>query len=124
MLRDCYCIPEDESRYDINALEIQDELTEILLQIDLLLFTDEGEVFGLPTFGCNLETILFSTTYNEQYIANTIDDKIKAYVYMDGRYKVSTNVEFVQWKNNVAMILDIKVSDSQSGISRNIKYRI
>ena len=68
MLREIYAIPEDESRYKENVLEITGELDEIIQQVDMLLFTKKGDVILMSEFGCNLEEYLFETTWNETVI--------------------------------------------------------
>ena len=44
MLRDIYAIPNAEARYKSDVLEVNNELDEIIMQIDCLLFTRKGEV--------------------------------------------------------------------------------
>ena len=124
MLRDCYCIPDEEGRYDDSKIEITDELTEILQQIDILLFTDKNEVLCLPGFGSNLKSLLFSTQYKESYVQELINQKINDFIYLEGRYTVNCNVKFVQWQNNVAMLLDLIVKDSKTNTSKTVEYLI
>lgn len=111
MLKDIYAIPEEEPRYKDNILEISNELDEIIQQVDMILFTKKGEILCMPEFGCNLEQYLFDTTYNKTQIKNIIMEQINNFIYLDGSYKVDVDVNFVKWKYNVAMIVDLIINN-------------
>lgn len=111
MLRDIYVIPEEEPRYKNNILEISNELDEIIQQVDMILFTNKGDVLCMPEFGCDLDKYLFETSYNKTHIKNIIMDQIDGFIYMNGSYKVDVDIEFVQWKQNVAMIVDLNINN-------------
>ena len=40
-----------------------------------------------------------------------IESQINTYIYLDGKYKVNVNVEFVKWEYNVGMIVDLIIND-------------
>ncbi len=113
MLKDIYAIPEEEPRYKDNVLEITGELDEIIQQVDMILFTNKGDVLCMPEFGCNLERYLFDTTFNEQQIKYIIMDQIRNFIYLDGSYKVDVDVKFVKWDFNVAMIVDLNINNKR-----------
>lgn len=123
MLKDIYAIPEEEPRYKDNILEISNELDEIIQQVDMILFTKKGEVLCMPEFGCNLEQYLFDTTYNKTQIKNIIMEQINNFIYLDGSYKVDVDVNFVKWKYNVAMIVDLNIIDKM-GKSAKVSYLV
>ena len=110
MLKDIYAIPNGEGRYKPNVLEVNNELDEIIQQVDCLLFTRKGEVLMLPDFGCDLHKYFFDTTWNQSAIQYMIESQINTYIYMDGKYKVNVNVEFVKWEYNVGMIVELKIN--------------
>ena len=109
MLKDIYAIPEEESRYKDNVLEVTGELDEIIMQVDMILFTNKGDVLCMPEFGCNLGRYLFETSYNEMHIKQIIMEQIRNYIYLDGSYHVDVDVQFVKWDYNVAMIVSILI---------------
>ena len=111
MLRDVYAIPNVESRYKPDVLEVNNELDEIIQQIDCLLFTRKGEVLMMPDFGCDLHKYFFDTNWNKNAIKYMIESQINTYIYLDGKYKVNVNVEFVKWEYNVGMIVDLIIND-------------
>ena len=92
MLRDIYAIPEAESRYKDNVLEVTGELDEIIQQVDMILFTNKGDVLCMPEFGCNLGQYLFDTSFNEQHIKQIIMQQIRNFIYLDGSYNVDVDV--------------------------------
>lgn len=111
MLKDIYAIPNIESRYKDGILEVNNELDEIIQQVDCLLFTRKGEVLMLPDFGCDLHKYLFETTWNKNAIKYMIESQINTYIYMDGKYNVSVEVEFIKWEYNVGMIVDLMINN-------------
>ena len=113
MLRDIYAIPNVESRYKPGIMEVNNELDEIIMQVDCLLFTRKGDVLMLPDFGCDLHKYLFETNWNKNAIQYMIESQIHKYIYLDGKYKVSISVEFVQWEYNVGMIVDLIINDKK-----------
>ena len=110
MLKDIYAIPNAESRYKSGVLEVNNELDEILQQVDCLLFTRKGEVLMLPDFGCDLHRYFFDTNWNKTAIKHMIESQINTYVYLDGKYKVNVEIEFVKWEYNVSMIVDLIIN--------------
>jgi len=113
MLRDIYAIPEEEPRYKDNVLEINGELDEIIQQVDMILFTNKGDVLCTPEFGCNLGRYLFDTTYNEQLIRQIVLEQINDYIYLDGSYNVDVDVSFIKWDYNVAMVVDLNINNKK-----------
>ena len=110
MLRDIYAIPNAEARYKPGVLEVNNELDEIIQQVDCLLFTRKGEVLMQPDFGCDLHKYFFETNWNKAAIKYMIESQINSYIYLDGRYKVDIEIEFIKWEYNVAMTVDLIIN--------------
>lgn len=113
MLRDIYAIPNAEGRYKPGIMEVNNELDEIIQQVDCLLFTRKGEVLMMPDFGCDLHSYLFDTIWDKTVIKNLIESQINAYIYLDGKYNVSVEVEFIKWEFNVGMIVDLMINNTK-----------
>lgn len=113
MLRDIYAIPDEEPRYKENVLEVTSELDEIIQQVDMILFTNKGDVLCMPEFGCNLGRYLFDTSFNENHIKQVIMEQIRNFIYLDGSYNVDVEVRFVKWEFNVAMIVDLNINNKK-----------
>lgn len=110
MLRDIYAIPNAEGRYKSGVMEVNNELDEIIQQVDCLLFTRKGEVLMVPDFGCDLHKYLFDTTWNKSAIKYTIESAINTYIYLDDKYNVNVEIEFIKWDFNVGMIVDLMIN--------------
>lgn len=113
MLKDIYAIPEEEPRYKNDVLEITGELDEIIQQVDMILFTNKGDVLGMPDFGCNLSRYLFDTSYDENLIKQIIMSQIRSFIYLDGSYTVDVDVSFIKWDYNVAMVVDLNINNKK-----------
>lgn len=114
MLKDIYAIPQEEPRYKDNVLEITGELDEIIQQVDMILFTNKGDVLCMPEFGCNLGRYLFETTFNEGHVKEIVMEQIRNYIYLDGSYNVDVDVKFVKWDFNVAMVVDLYINNRRA----------
>ena len=110
MLRDIYAIPNAEGRYKSGVLEVNNELDEIIQQVDCLLFTRKGEILMMPDFGCDLHKYFFDTTWNKTAIKHMIESQIKTYIYLDGKYTVNVEVEFIKWAYNVGMTVELMIN--------------
>ena len=113
MLKEIYAIPNGETRYKNNVVELTSELDVIIQQVDLLLFTNKGDVLMMPEFGCNLEQYLFDTSFNESVIKSIIMNQINTYIYLKGTYTVEVDVSFVKWDFNVAMVVDLTINNKK-----------
>lgn len=114
VLKEIYAIPEGETRYKEGVLELDNPLDCLIQQIDLLLFTNKGEVLLMPEFGCNLEEYLFETFYNDETIKNVIMDQIRTYILNPYGYSIDVKVSFVEWDLNIAMIVDIYINGNKT----------
>ena len=110
MLRDIYAIPNAEGRYKSGVMEVNNELDEIIQQVDCLLFTRKGEVLMIPDFGCDLHSYMFDTVWNKSAIKYMIESQINKYIFLDGKYRVNVEVEFIKWEFNVGMIVDLMIN--------------
>ena len=113
MLKEIYSIPNGETRYKKDVMELTSELDVIIQQVDLLLFTNKGDVLMMPEFGCNLEQYLFETSFNESVIKSIIMNQINTFIYLKGTYTVDVDVSFIKWDFNVAMVVDLKINSKK-----------
>ena len=113
MLKEIYAIPNGEKRYKDNVVELSNELDVIIQQIDLLLFTNKGDVLLMPEFGCDLGRYLFETSFNESAIKSIIMEQIHNYIYLKGTYSVDVDISFIKWDFNVAMVVDLTINNKK-----------
>jgi hypothetical protein len=70
--REIYTRNEESPNFFSNILEISDEISFVILQIENILFTKKNEVLGNHEFGIDLEEMIFSLNLNEIIIKNKI----------------------------------------------------
>lgn len=113
MSRDIYTRDEEARKYDPLTMEVGDEVSFLLLQIENLLFTKPGEVLGSARMGIDLESLLYSLTINESQIISKIVNQINIYCPLAKKYKVGVDVSFIKEYNRDIGIVDITINDSR-----------
>ena len=77
---DFYILYDGHPRFNSSIIE-EDSIIEMIIQkYEIILFTNQGEVFGEPGLGANLETLIFETNVSAEYVQKTINDQIIAYI--------------------------------------------
>ena len=60
---------------------VEDEVTGILVnKIEMILFTNKGEVYGQPTLGADLYNYLHKTNVSAEFVKSEIEEQIKEFV--------------------------------------------
>lgn len=102
--------------YDSNKLEVNDEVSILLQQIEMLLFTRKNTVLGYPTMGIDLENMLYALNASMGTIRNTIYNQISAYCPLASKHKVIVDVKIYRGTNRDIGVIDIIVEDKRTGI--------
>jgi hypothetical protein len=114
MLMDIYNRDPQSTNYDPTRLEVNDELSELILKIENTLFTRKTEVLGDPNFGANLEDLLFSLIMNESAIVNTINSQIASYCVPGfSNYRIEAKVKFFSTIERDGALIDIFINDQR-----------
>jgi hypothetical protein len=114
MLVDIYSRSEDENKFSPNIIEVTDELSQLILKIENTLFTRQGEVLGVPSFGCNLEDLLFSLVLNEGVIQKKINSQIQSYCLPDSnKFGIDTRVTFFSTSERNGALVDIFINETR-----------
>ena len=114
MLSDFYTRDNSYKSYNNDILEINDELSDLIIKIEQLLFTKKGEVLGSPDLGCNLDDMVFSQVLNANYIENNINEQIYKYCTSYAKFNVNVKVSFFQvdeYRNGC--LIDVYVNDER-----------
>jgi hypothetical protein len=112
MLIDIYSRGVDENKFSPNIVEVTDELSQLILKIENILFTRKGDVLGVPDFGCNLEDLVFSLVLNESVIQQKINSQIQAYCLLDNnKFGIDTKVSFFAADNRNGALVDIFINE-------------
>jgi hypothetical protein len=95
-------------------LEVNDDLSELILKIENTLFTRKTEVLGAPNFGANLDDLIFSLVLNESLLADEINDQINSYCVPGySKYRVETRVSFYSTIERDGALIDIFINDQR-----------
>lgn len=98
--------------FEVNKIELQNELEILLGQIEMILFTRKNVVLGDPGFGLDLEAMLYSLNLNQGMIQTIILDQIQSYCPLASKYRVVVNVKFFRGNVRDIGVIDVVVNDT------------
>jgi len=78
--KDFYILYDGHPKYNSSETEEDDILQMILQKYEVIIFTNQGEVYGEPDLGANLESLIFETTVSAEYVQKVINDQIIQYI--------------------------------------------
>ena len=78
--RDVYIGYQGHPNFQAGEMIVDDAVRVIVQKIEMILFTNKGELYGDPNFGCDLEKLLYQTNISAFAVKNIIVDQIKAYI--------------------------------------------
>jgi hypothetical protein len=77
---DFYILYPGHPRYTSAEL-IEDDVARVIIQkYQMLIFTNKGDVYGMPDFGANLLELLHDTKYSAKDVEDEIKSQISSYV--------------------------------------------
>jgi phage baseplate assembly protein W len=110
---DFYVLYQGHPKYRPGEI-IEDEVIAVIVQkIEMMLFTNKGEVFGQPDFGADLLELLYQTKVSDQFVKNEIQEQISNYIVELFQTSYTIEVIFIQDPANFQdmMFINIKFSD-------------
>jgi len=114
MIRDMYSRDATMANFSATTLEVSDTLSQLILKIENVLFTNKGDVLGAPGMGCNLDELIFSIVLNESTIQNTINAQIAAYCLpLVNGFTINTRVNFFSTLERNGCLVDIFVNEQR-----------
>lgn len=90
-------------------LEVSDEISLLIEQIECILFTKTKSVIGNSNFGVDLEDLLFTLNANEGQIKSKITSQINSYCPLASKYSVEIDVNFIKDVDRDIGIIDIYI---------------
>ena len=78
--KDFYILYDGHPRFDYSTIEEDDIMQMIIQKYEVIIFTNQGEVFGEPNLGANLETLIFKTNVSSDYVQKVINDQIVEFI--------------------------------------------
>jgi hypothetical protein len=77
---DFYILSPDNPNY-VSYEMIEDEVIKVIIQkYEMMLFTNKGEVLGMPDFGADLLILLYETKVSGDSVKQSIIEQIGAYI--------------------------------------------
>lgn len=108
MAIDVYLRLPNDPNYNSNFVEVEDEVSNFVQRIEMILTTKPGEVLGSPEFGVNLEGYLWNPYITSGSIKNDIMTQIRRYCeYNQKNIPYSVDVNFVAGEIVDGIIIDI-----------------
>lgn len=105
--RDHYIGYKGHPRFVPNKIIEDDAIRVIVQKIEMILFTNKGEILGNPNFGCDLEKILFETRLARTDVIRTIVEQINDYIPELSNIDYGLDVEFSEDPENFQEVMEI-----------------
>ena len=109
-MSDIYCRPIDSVGYSNEALELSDDISLLLQQIECTLTTPKSRVLGVQDFGLNLEDYIFDLTFNTIAIESAIRTQIGLFIPLTTTYPVDVSVVFYEGESRDLAEVNINIS--------------
>lgn len=108
MAVDVYLRLPNDPNYVASYVEVEDDVSNFVQQIEMILTTKPGEVLGFPDFGVNLDGYLWNNYVTSGTIKNDIQSQIRKYCPTHQlRIPYDISVNFVQGEIVDGIIIDI-----------------
>lgn len=119
--RDFYIGYVDHPRWTINRIITDDAVRVIVQKYEMIVFTNKGEVYGDPDFGCDLEKLLHETVISAESVEQLIHEQIVKYITEIIDISYSLEVTFEEDSENYQNVMVIKFSIGENEINAVIK---
>lgn len=109
-LRDFYIKYEEHPRFTVSKI-IEDEAVEIMInKIEMILFTNKGEVLGDSNFGADLYFFLHKTKVAAETVESIIGDQFKKYIPELNNFAYTLKVTILPGTFQDVLFIDINVN--------------
>lgn len=106
--------PED-STYIATKLEEDSALQNLISQIKMLIFTNNGDVLGEPRLGLNIEKLIFETNYNKYNILSALKNQTRDYLKYDrNRFNVDYDLEFFKGTQRDIGVFNVSINGQRA----------
>lgn len=105
--RDHYIGFKGHPRFIVNKIIEDDAIRVIVQKLEMILFTNKGELLGNPNFGCDLEKILFETRVARSGVIQTIVEQINDYIPELSGINYGLDVQFSEDPENFQEAMEI-----------------
>jgi len=110
-IRDFYIKNSENSKYKDGEIIIQKEIELIINKIEMILFTNPGDVLSDINFGLGLEKYLWSTNVSTEYIQNDIQNQFNNYIPELQKYTHSIDLQMMEGTIQDILVINIIIND-------------
>lgn len=112
---DFYFKTPEDSTYSENRLEETSEIQNLISQIKMILFTNNGDVLGAHTMGLNIENLIFETNYNKHRILGSIKNQIRDYLRYDlAKFSVEYDMDFFKGTQRDIGVFSVSINGQKA----------
>lgn len=87
--------------YSESTLYTKDRLSQLITKLEMILFTNVGDVISDPLMGCDLERYLHDFFVSTDSVKRTITEQIKNYIpELVGNYEMGIRILFADSEEN------------------------
>tara|TARA_X000000368_G_C22870942_1_gene640881 strand:- start:327 stop:683 length:357 start_codon:yes stop_codon:yes gene_type:complete len=101
----------EDPNFDPLSVDTENEVQQLITQLETILFTNKQSVLGQPGFGVNLEDLIYSFNFNEYEIKRIINDQLRDYCPLAGKYNVDVDIEFSKGEYRDAAVLSLTIDN-------------
>jgi phage baseplate assembly protein W len=105
--KDLYIGYQGHPRYNRTAILEEDMIRVVIQKLEMILFTNKGELLGYPDFGCDLEKLLFETRIAKSGVIEIIRDQINDYIPELARVSYVLDVQFSEDPENFQEVMEV-----------------
>jgi hypothetical protein len=105
--RDHYIGYEGHPKYVVNKIIEEDAVRVIVQKLEMILFTNKGEILGQPEFGCDLEYLLFETRIAKSGVIEIIREQIDLFIPELTSLQYKLEVEFSDDPENFQEVMEV-----------------
>jgi hypothetical protein len=98
-----------DPNFDKTKLQSESKLAQLISQLEVVLFTNRGDVLGSPDFGCNIEEMIFEFNYNDSQIKRKIDEQVKAYCPLASEFNTKVSVDYERGVDRDAILINVVI---------------
>jgi phage baseplate assembly protein W len=104
-------------KYNVSRI-VEDRTMEFLLQkVEMILYTNQGDLLSDPNFGCNIEYYLWSIDAPVEKIQSVIQEQINTYIPELNQLQYNLNVEVQVYQGTLRDILYININIKNSKLN-------
>ena len=109
---DFYIKTFGDPSHNPTKLQTSAEVSQLITQLETLIFTKKGEVLGNPNFGLDLEKYIYTLQYNPNMLRGEVEKEIYNNIPLAEKYNVQVDVETADLHSSVVMYIDIIIDST------------